>query len=603
VRCTWLAGDLLFVSGLPAADNWETVAHAGRKALAIESGSVTFTKPGERPSAVVLLRLPEHDRRNPPDSIVLKAADSEIKLDPVALAKHEISLEELISDVLAGGDLTSRAALRGLLDQLALSGLEREGRMMLAARLRDLREVLRDRHPELISGPQSSQAASVDLVMAVDERSFWIVGWMRDADETLARLTLVTPEGMCTDLPADAFRFPRPDVQEVYGDPPEQKQGFVTYLRLERPSLLESGWMAVVERTDGLAFELPAPDVVRDLHAARVRILDEFGKAWPDRERLRTEHALPALARLQERHASLVGIETVDQYGVPPETPRASIVIPLYGRTDLVEHQLAHFGQDPELARADLIYVLDSPELAPALDSVAVDLHALYQVPFRVVKLTRNAGYSAANNIGAAQARADLLLLLNSDVLPIDRGWLGRMAAFYDSTPDIGTLGPKLLFEDVSIQHAGMYFERELHTSLWGNLHYYKGFHRDFAPACVSRPVPAVTGACMMLGRGLYEELGGFRHGFVQGGYEDSDLCLRLAEWGLRNWYLAEVELYHLEAQSFPSPERQLATGFNTWLQTHLWDQTIERIMQEQKSAEPVSTGAPELPSRLSSVG
>jgi GT2 family glycosyltransferase len=177
------------------------------------------------------------------------------------------------------------------------------------------------------------------------------------------------------------------------------------------------------------------------------------------------------------------------------------------------------------------------------------------------------------------------------------------MAAFYEATPDIGALGPKLLFEDLSIQHAGMYFERELHTSLWGNLHYFKGFHRDFAPARVSRPVPAVTGACAMLGRGLYEELGGLRYGFVQGGYEDSDLCIRLAERGLRNWYLAEVELYHLEAQSFPSPVRALATGFNTWLQTYLWDHTIERLMQEQKTAEPLSAGEPEVPSRLSSVG
>ena len=603
VHCTWLSGELLIVSRLPAVQGWKAFVRAGTDEVQTDAAGVKFARAGEPPGGIVLLRLAGFSRANPPDAIVLRAARHTIELDPATLAQDEVSLGELISRDLAGGDAPSRAALREALLELALPALEGPGRMVLANRLRDLRDALRDRFPELISVPNSSQAASVDLIMAVDERSFWIVGWLRDADETMAHLSFMTPEGGCAGLPRDAFRFPRPDVQEVYGDPPEHRHGFIAYVRLEHTTLLDSGWFAVVERTDGSALELAVPPVVRDLHAARVRILDEFGKQFPDRERLRRKHALPALMRLQERLAALVRVESVEQYGVAPDSPATSIVIPLYGRVDLVEHQLAHFAQDPELSHVDLVYVLDSPELAPVLDAVAVDLQALYQVPFRVVKLTRNAGFAAANNIGAAQARGDLLLLLNSDVIPIDPGWLSRMAAFYHSTPEIGALGPKLLFEDLSIQHAGMYFERELHGSLWGNQHYYKGFHRDFSPACVSRPVPAVTGACMMLGRGLYQELGGLRHGFVQGGYEDSDLCLRLMERGLRNWYLSEVELYHLEAQSFPSPERQLATGFNTWLQTYLWDEPIDRIMQAQKSTEPFSSGAPELPTRLSSVG
>jgi hypothetical protein len=85
----------------------------------------------------------------------------------------------------------------------------------------------------------------------------------------------------------------------------------------------------------------------------------------------------------------------------------------------------------------------------------------------------------------------------------------------------------------------------------------------------------------------------------VQGGYEDSDFCVRLAERGLRNWYLAAVELYHLEAQSFPSPERRLATAYNTWLQTHLWNWTIEQMMGEQETGQKDEQT---LPNPLSSV-
>ena len=90
--------------------------------------------------------------------------------------------------------------------------------------------------------------------------------------------------------------------------------------------------------------------------------------------------------------------------------------------------------------------------------------------------------FRSPTSSGPALARGRLLLLLNSDVLPDRPGWLEQMVSFYDAQPDIGALGPKLLFEDDSIQHAGVYFEREADSGLWGNLHYFKGLHRDFPP-------------------------------------------------------------------------------------------------------------------------
>ena len=226
------------------------------------------------------------------------------------------------------------------------------------------------------------------------------------------------------------------------------------------------------------------------------------------------------------------------------------MVVTLYGRIDFLHHQVLHFAQDPGMREAELIYVLDSPELSEPLHHLASQIHALHGFPFRVAKLSRNAGFPVANILGTALARGRLLLLLNSDVLPDRPGWLEQMVSFYDSQPDIGALGPKLLFEDDSIQHAGVYFEREADSGLWGNLHYFKGLHRDFPAASVTRPVPALTGACLMVDRALYEEVGGLRHEYIlQGGYEDSDLCLRLIDRGRRNWYLADAELYHLEGR------------------------------------------------------
>ena len=246
------------------------------------------------------------------------------------------------------------------------------------------------------------------------------------------------------------------------------------------------------------------------------------------------------------------------------------MIVPLYKRIDFVEHQLAHFARDPELAAADLLYVLDSPELADnLLDSAHAlsDLHGISAAHRRDDPQRRLLGREQRRRLGRAGGR---IVLLNSDVMPDRPGWLGKMSAFYDATPDIGALGPKLLYEDDSLQHAGMYFYRDNRGSACGrNHHYFKGMHRSFAAANVARAVPAVTAACMMIDRDLYEQAGGLSHAYVQGGYEDSDLCLRLIELGRENWYMPGAELYHLEAQSYTAERRKPAAAYNMWLHTH----------------------------------
>jgi GT2 family glycosyltransferase len=312
--------------------------------------------------------------------------------------------------------------------------------------------------------------------------------------------------------------------------------------------------------------------------------MGEVGVERPDGDVLKREHARPAFMRLQEQMVESVEVARETQYGDPPDDPDVSIVVPLYERVDLIEHQVAAFWTDPDLHAAELIYVLDSPEQRQLLARLAGSLHELYGLSFKILELSRNSGYSTANNIGAAHARGRRLLLLNSDVLPVRPGWLAKLRAFYDATPQIGALGPKLLFEDDSIQHAGMYFERDAETGNWDNRHYFKGFSRRLPAANVSRPVPAVTGACLMVDRALYQEIGGLSPMYLRGGYEDSELCLRLIDEGRRNWYLADVELYHLEAQSFPLHVR-VTNRYNAWQQTHLWDALIERTMSEQPEA------------------
>jgi GT2 family glycosyltransferase len=192
------------------------------------------------------------------------------------------------------------------------------------------------------------------------------------------------------------------------------------------------------------------------------------------------------------------------------------------------------------------------------------------------------------NNLGASLARGRLLLLLNSDVLPDQPGWLSALASFYDSNTTVGAVSPKLVYEDDSIQHAGMYFHRSSTAHMWSNEHFFKGLHRAFSRANVARRVPAVTAACLLTSAQLYDEMGGLRGIYVRGDFEDSDLCLRLREMGRESWYLPAVELYHLEGQSYPSDLRRIASEYNQWVHTHLWRDALTQIA-DSESEEKMS--------------
>ena len=86
-----------------------------------------------------------------------------------------------------------------------------------------------------------------------------------------------------------------------------------------------------------------------------------------------------------------------------------------------------------------------------------------------------------------------------------------------------------------------------------------------------------------MIAREHYERLGGLRGIFVRGDYEDFDLCLRLSEEGLDSWYAPDVELYHLEAQSYTADLRAPAR-YNMWLHTHIWGERIAGLMERDFS-------------------
>jgi O-antigen biosynthesis protein len=180
--------------------------------------------------------------------------------------------------------------------------------------------------------------------------------------------------------------------------------------------------------------------------------------------------------------------------------------------------------------------------------------------------------------------------LVNSDVVPTGRGWLEPLLRTLDRLSAGGrpaAVGPKLLFEDGSLQHAGLFFEQGPGGE-WFNSHYWKGYPRFHPPAQVGRAVPGVTGALLCLRRQVFETLGGLSTDYIVGDYEDSDLCLRLRAAGGEIAYVPEAELYHFERQSIRDHggyTRTSACNYNRFLHHARWAPTIEALMRRFSEA------------------
>ena len=243
--------------------------------------------------------------------------------------------------------------------------------------------------------------------------------------------------------------------------------------------------------------------------------------------------------------------ETVYQFG-EVHNPEVSVVIPLYGRIDFIEGQFVEFYKDEFIKnKCQLIYVVDDPSVVEPLKTLSENLFQLYQIPFMVVWGGANRGFSGANNLGAKHANAEHLLFMNSDVFPHKPGWLEQLKSALLENENLGVIAPRLLFADGSIQHAGMEFMFRADLSVWINHHPNTGLGPELDPNKVLTIFPAVTGACMLISRLDFDEIGGWDTGYLIGDFEDSDFCLKLRESGKDCGYLPQVELTHLERQSF----------------------------------------------------
>ena len=151
--------------------------------------------------------------------------------------------------------------------------------------------------------------------------------------------------------------------------------------------------------------------------------------------------------------------------------------------------------------------------------------------------------------MAVGKATGDFIALLNNDVRVIEPGWLTIMMG-YALQPHIGAVGPKLLYPDDRIQHAGIILLDNVAIAAES----FKGRPRDtneyFALAQVARWVIAVTGACLVTSKAKFQEVGGLDEQHLPVAFNDVDLCLKLYKAGYKNVYTPHTALYHFEFTS-----------------------------------------------------
>ncbi len=232
-------------------------------------------------------------------------------------------------------------------------------------------------------------------------------------------------------------------------------------------------------------------------------------------------------------------------YPLPPTPPLVSILIPTRDGYEILKQCLDSIHAKTTYPSYEII-VIDNQSAEPR----AVEyLKGLESTPgCRVIRYDLPFNFSAISNVSVAEAKGELIALLNNDIEVITPDWLEEMVS-HALRPEIGAVGAKLYYPNDRIQHAGVI------VGLGGvAAHSHKHYPREstgyFHRPHVVQTITAVTAACLVMRKKVYEEVGGMDSKNLSVAFNDVDLCLKVQAAGYRNLFTPFAELYHHESVS-----------------------------------------------------
>lgn len=243
----------------------------------------------------------------------------------------------------------------------------------------------------------------------------------------------------------------------------------------------------------------------------------------------------------------LIGHGYEASYKLPDVLPLVSIIIPTRNGLKLLKQCLESIFTKTTYNNYEVV-IVDNGSDDPATLSYLEDIAANSQNGKKVLVIRDDSSfnYSYLNNLAVKQAQGEVIALLNNDIEVITPDWLSIMVS-HAMRPCVGAVGAKLYYPNDTVQHAGVtlgvggvaaHAHRLLPRSHFG----YMG------RAVLTQSFSAVTAACMVVRKDIYQQVGGLNEVELAVGYNDVDFCLRVREAGFRNVLAPKAELYHHES-------------------------------------------------------
>ncbi|MDY4597738.1 glycosyltransferase family 2 protein [Faecalimonas umbilicata] len=253
------------------------------------------------------------------------------------------------------------------------------------------------------------------------------------------------------------------------------------------------------------------------------------------------EHLVRCRTKGTVQHTKDLGFYRV-KYEICGE-PLVSIIIPNKDQSEALKKCLDSIREKTSYRNYEIIIVennSEEPETFAFYKKIAGE-------KIKVVTWEGEFNYSAINNFGVRHARGDYLLLLNNDVEIINGDWLTEMLS-HCQRKEVGIVGAKLYYPDNTIQHAGIIIGI---GGVAGSV--FVGLPRAFSgylhKASIQLDLSAVTAACMLVKRSVFEQVGGLEEK-LKVAFNDVDFCLRVREKGYLVVYDPYAELYHYESKT-----------------------------------------------------